>query len=116
MSETNGSGIQYPTLELGGKTYVVKFTRGALLYRLGRKGLSFEHLMNGANFATIIDFLHAALSGQYQGTEEDLADVVLNEGKTLEVGAALAEAVKKASPSDPNPAAEPAGQPAPPVQ
>lgn len=100
MSETNGSGIVYPTITLGGVQYVVKFTRGGMLYRLSKSNVSISDVMgSGArSFAANIDMLHAALFGQFNGTAEDLAELVLTEGKILEAGEAVIEALKKVSP------------------
>lgn len=98
MSE-NGTGIIYPTIELGGKFYTVKFTRGGLLYRLSRSGTSLSDLTSGSkNFASVIDVLHAALYGQYAGTAEDLAELVLSENKTGELSMVIGEALKKVFP------------------
>ena len=36
----NGTGVDYPTIELGGKTYTVKFSRG-MLYRMHKQGVVF---------------------------------------------------------------------------
>lgn len=96
--EQIGTGIEYPTLELGGRTYVVKFTRGGLMYRLNRSGASFQDLGGTRSFATYIDILHAAFFGQYDGTAEDLADLVIVEGKFATVCEAINDAIKKVFP------------------
>ena len=98
MSQTNGSGLQFPTLELGGVTYIVKFTRGGLLYRLNKAGASMADLGGQKSFAASIDLLHAALYGQFLGTPEELADLVLSEEKILQIGEVLGEALKKVFP------------------
>lgn len=105
MSDTNGTGIIYPTLELGGKTYIVKFSRGGILYRLSKSGTSLMDLTGGSkNFAAVIDVLHAALFSQFDGSQEDLAELVLAENKTAEVSAAIGEALKKVFPPTSAPA------------
>lgn len=98
MENTNGTGITYPTLELGGKTYTVKFSRGGMLYRLSKTGTNLADLKGQKSFATLVDVLHAALFGQYQGTSEELADLLLSEGKAMAAGEAVSEALKKAFP------------------
>ena len=35
------TGVDYPTIELGGKMYTVKFTRG-LLYQLDKQGIKVQ--------------------------------------------------------------------------
>lgn len=95
---TEDTGIIYPTIELGGTTYTVKFTRGGLLYRLEKSGTAIADCLNLASFAKAIDLLHAALWGQFKGTAEDLAEIVLNEGKIAAVSLVLTEALKKVSP------------------
>jgi len=111
MSQTNGSGLQFPTLELGGKTYIVKFTRGGLIYRLNKNGAELD-LYGPKRIAANIDLLHAALWGQFEGTAEGLADLVFAEDKLTLVGEILGEALKKVFPPTPKPAAAPADQPA----
>ena len=116
MSQTNGSGLEFPTLELGGKMYIVKFTRGGLLYRLNKNGAELN-LGGPKTISATVDLLYAALWNQFQGTPEDLADLVFGEEKMLLVGQVLGEALKKVFPPTPIPAAAPADQPAaPPVQ
>ena len=111
MSETNGSGLSFPTLELGGKLYVVKFTRGGLLYRLNKNGAELN-LGGPKSIAATIDLLYAALWNQFVGTEEQLADLVFTEDKMVLVGEILGDALKKVFPPTPTPAAVPADQPA----
>jgi len=116
MSDTNGTGVVYPTVELGGRIYVVKFTRGGILYRLSKAGVDLAALGTVHGFATIIDTLHAALFGQYVGDAESLAELVLAEDKAEQVGEAVSEALKKAFPPIQTPAAGPADQIAAPIQ
>jgi hypothetical protein len=108
MSELNGSGIIYPTIELGGVRYVIKFTRGGLLYRLSKGGVSFADLASNKSFSAVMDILHAALFGQYDRSAEDLADLVMSEGKFAEVSEVIQDAIKKVfPPTEAAPAAEP---------
>lgn len=95
----NGTGIIYPVIELGGIKYTVKFSRGGILYRLSKSGTSLADLTGGSkNFSAVIDVLHAALFSQFQGSAEDLAELVMTEGKTAEVAQAIGEALKKVFP------------------
>lgn len=98
MSEINGTGIEYPKIELGGKVYTVKFTRGGILYRLNKNGTSLSDLGGAKSFATLIDVFHAALHGQFKGTAEELAELVVSEEKIATVDSVVAEALKKAFP------------------
>ncbi len=95
---SNGTGIEFPTLELGGKTYTIKFTRGGFVYRLSKSGTDLNSLVKGRNFAAVMDVLFAALYGQFHGTVEDLAELVLVESKTAEVGLIVRDAIKKVFP------------------
>lgn len=112
---TNATGIEYPTLELGGKLYTVKFTRGGLMYRLNKAGTSLAALGSERSFSAYIDILHAALFGQYDGTPEDLAEIVMAEEKLPQLADAVNNAIKKAFPPSQAPAAGTAGLPAAPV-
>lgn len=98
VTGSNGTGIEYPTLELGGKKYTIKFTRGGFVYRLSKSGTDLESLVKGRNFAAVMDVLFAALWGQFDGSVEDLAELVLVESKTAEVGAIVRDAIKKVFP------------------
>ena len=83
MSELIGTGVEYPTVELGGKTYEIKFTR-ALIYRLDKAGINFAPTMTrqgavthtACAFGTIIDTLKMAIS--FDGTAEDLAELAFD--------------------------------------
>jgi hypothetical protein len=81
---TNGSGVDYPTIELGGKTYTVKFSRG-LLYRMSKLGVVFapqvvpnpndpSKKLIQMSFVQIVDVLHVAIG--FEGTHEELAELV----------------------------------------
>ena len=87
-----GSGVEYPTLEIDGKVYTIKFSR-ASFYRLDKAGFDlktlpnqfkewFPRIENGveipgqARFSVVIDVLHAAISKEFRGTAEDLAEVI----------------------------------------
>ncbi len=113
MANLNGTGIQYPTLELGGVTYTVKFSRGGILYRLSKSGTNLSDLRagSGKSFATVIDVLHAALFDQYMGDAESLAELVMSEDKIALASEVVSEALKKVFPPTPV-AAPPADQPA----
>lgn len=105
---TNGTGIVYPTIELGGKTYTVKFTRGGLLYRLSKSGTNIADLRNSPRYiSTLIECLHAALFDQFGGTPIELAELVYDEDKISLVDQVVAEALKKVFPSPTKAAVEP---------
>jgi len=80
MSVLNGTGITYPEIELGGKKYTVKFTRG-MIYRMGKAGVSFSPRLTGSpdaqlitmEFSQLIDVLHLAID--FPGTHEELAEL-----------------------------------------
>ncbi len=98
MGETNGTGIEYPTIELGGREYTVKFTRGGILYRLNKNGANLSDLGGSKSFATLVDVLHAALFGQFNGTTDELAELIVAEEKILAADHAVSEALKKVFP------------------
>ena len=119
MNELNGTGITYPTLELAGVTYTLKFTRGGMLYRLGKTGTSISDMNAGGTktIAAVVDVLHAALFGQFMGSPEDLANLLLEDlSKMREARAAIDIALGKVFPPSIIPAAATAGEVKPPVQ
>ena len=71
------TGVDYPTIELGGKTYEVKFTRG-LLYQLDKQGIKFnpQFANNSATcgLSAIVDTLRLAIG--FEGSSEELAELV----------------------------------------
>lgn len=98
-ADLSGSGIDFPTLELGGITYTIKFTRATILYRLSRAGVSFTDLQKrDRRFAALHDILFAAIQDQYEGTVESLVELIYAEGKGRLVDAAVAAAIKKVFP------------------
>ena len=111
----NGSPIDWPTLTLGGVTYTVRFTRGALLFKLSESGTTFADMSGAKAFASLVKGLHAGISPEFPGTPEQLADVLVNEGKVSEAKQAFDAALKKAFPTPPTKAAEAAEQPASPL-
>jgi hypothetical protein len=99
MNELNGTGVEHPTVTLGGKQYTVKFTRGSLAYRMSKLGVSFADLAPGPrNFSALVDIFYAALTPQFEGTPEEFAGVVLAEQKVLELDAIVGAAIKKVFP------------------
>lgn len=76
--DTNGSGIEYPTIELGGKTYTVKFT-GAAMWRMGKAGVAFrvthteDRQKLTTQFHNNVDVLYACID--FKGTIDELADL-----------------------------------------
>ena len=94
----NGTGVEYPTIELGGVNYTVKFSRG-MLYRMGKQGVSFSPKFPGEgkvsmDFSQIVDLL--CLATGFPGTHEDMAELVYE--KRNEAVAALMAAWGKAFP------------------
>lgn len=100
MSLNNGTGIQYPEIELGGKRYTVKFTRG-MLYRMGKLGVKFQPELVGGeqkqirmDFTNLVDVLHVAI--EFPGTHEELAELLYD--KRNDAVTALVEAWAKMLP------------------
>jgi len=111
MNELNGTGIDYPTLELGGTKYTLKVTRGAMVFRLSDAGINLSELSNGPRVvSTLIKVLHAAILDQYSGTPEQLCELVLSEDKMKEAGEAVRAALGKVFPTTQIPAAAAAGE------
>ena len=115
--ENNGSGIDFPTIELNGKTYTVKFSR-AMLYRMNKLGVVFAPQIVASptdpgkkavqmTFMQIVDVLHLATG--YEGSHEELAEAVFD--KRPEAIDKLMAAWGKAFPSPQVQLREPAGQP-----
>jgi hypothetical protein len=108
--EENGTGVEYPTIELGGKVYTVKFSR-KMLYRMGKQNVSFSPTFSSGSvsmpFAQVVDVLH--LATEFPGTQDDLAELVFD--KRNEAVTALMGAWGKAfPPAQTIPLREPAGQ------
>lgn len=99
MSTSNGTGAVYPTLELGGVTYALKFTRYSLLYRLSRRGIQIADRYDPVKgLAALFDIVHAIISDQFKGTAEDLATLAGEENKIAACRLALDEALVKVFP------------------
>jgi hypothetical protein len=106
MDALNGTGIIYPKIELDGKKYELKVSRGALLYDLSRNGVSIGEIHRGdfKSYAAVMDVLHAIIADQLAPgvfpTARSLAVYIQEEGtdKVKEVAAAVREAVGKAFP------------------
>jgi hypothetical protein len=98
----NGTGVVYPTIELGGVTYELRITRGALLYRISKNQVDMNDLGKDADprkrVAAVFDVLHAIIADKFQGSVEDLADVVIAEGKMKEATVGVLGAVGKVFP------------------
>ena len=107
--ENNGTGILYPTIELGGATFTLRFTRGALLYRLSRRGVTTADLnVPAKSFGALVEVLHATMEPQFLGTHEQLAEIMEAAGidKLRAYRAAVDEALGKVFPPIARPAAE----------
>jgi hypothetical protein len=72
----NGSGVSYPTVELGGVRYEVKFTR-ATMYRLDKEGIVFNPQFARSSatlkFSTIVDTLKLCIA--FDGSADELAEL-----------------------------------------
>ena len=108
-----GSGVEYPTLQIDGKTYTVKFTRAAI-YRLDKAGFDLRSLPTElkswfphkegddevpgrVRFSVMIDILHAILGRELRCTAEELAEMI-DPTRTPEVATALILAMSKMQP------------------
>ena len=118
MNETNGTGVEYPQLTLGGVTYTLKLTRGQLMYRFSKRNISMGLRVGQAGIAMLADQLHAMIQGAYFGSPEDLLEMILGEDKLKETANAVDEAIKKVFPPpiQAATAAAPADAPQAPVQ
>ena len=100
----NGTGIVYPTIEIEGKSYELKVSRGTLLYRLSARGVNLVDINRGdfKSYAAVMDVLFALIQDQgapYPNAEA-LAGAVqeLGSDKVREIGNAVRTAVGKAFP------------------
>jgi hypothetical protein len=84
------TGAEYPTIELGGKQYELKFTRG-LQYRLEKAGNAFNPVFTKTtstlSLANLIDTLHMMIG--FEGTHEELTEIAFD--KRDEISAKLIE-------------------------
>ena len=91
MDESTNTGTEYPTIELEGKTYEIKFTRAAM-YRLDNAGVTFAPRFTPKGYsvgiANLINTLHVVIG--FQGSHEDLAELAYD--KRDEIGGKLVEA------------------------
>jgi hypothetical protein len=111
------TGIDYPTLTFGGATYTLRFTRGAFLYRMSKKGIELSDLnVRVKSASVVVDILLIALEGQYAGTPEQLSETLLDENKWREARAAVDAALGKVFPTPTQPAAAAAGEGKPQLQ
>jgi hypothetical protein len=110
MSQLNGTGVTYPTIELGGVTYELKVTREAAIYRVGKNGLNFSDLNEQAKRpVAVADFMHVMMDPRFQGSAEDVFTLIMKEGKIGEATAAVFTALGKVFPSPIKTAAAVAG-------
>ena len=108
MDNTNGSGIQWPQITLGGVTYTLKVTKGSLTFRFSKYSIPFRRFGPTAG-AVLAEQLWAILLGQYFGSAESLFEMMFDENHLAAVAAAVDEAVGKVFP--PPTAAPVAAQP-----
>jgi hypothetical protein len=107
-NHTNHTGIEYPTIELGGKTYIVKFSRG-ILYRLGKAGVDIRTTRGLGDtinmpFTQLVDAYHVVIA--FEGTHEELAELLFD--KKGDALTKLILAVGKTLPAAPIKLQEPA--------
>ena len=107
MSELNGTGIEYPTITIGGKVYTVKLTRAAL-YRLGKAGIKINFQTAGDkalfDFSNLVDIFHLVCG--FAGTHEELAELLFDQRN--EFATVLMAALGKIKPLSPIKLQEPA--------
>jgi hypothetical protein len=90
VSLNKGTGSKYPTVTLGGVTYPVKVTREILLYRMIQKGIDFSNKNNRPKALEMIcETIHFLIADHFHGTVEDLAQLIIQENKIIECGAAI---------------------------
>jgi|GEM_PF-4151630 len=72
-------GVDYPTIELGGAPYTIKFTR-AMFYRMGKAGIQFNPVFNGntakIDFHVLVDVMKLAIG--FTGSADDLAELLFD--------------------------------------
>ena len=97
------TGIDYPEVEIGGRKFVIRFSRGATLYRLSKSGTDPKDLNNILKGpGALIDFIHAGISDQVETTPEALAELILSSPqKTAECRRAVDAALLKVFPPAP---------------
>jgi hypothetical protein len=87
-----GSGVDYPTIEIEGQQYTLKFSRGAM-YLLDKQGVDFRRLgrelqmwlprkevpgSGQVHLSGLVDVIHACLAEQFPGvTAARFADMLL---------------------------------------
>ncbi len=113
----NGTGVEHPTIELGGRVYTVRMERG-MLYDMAKLGIKYapkftpseENPAVGTismDLVQIVDMLH--LMTGFTGTHRQLTELVYD--KRSEAVSVIAEAWGKAFPlPQPLKLQEPAGQ------
>lgn len=91
MDEQKMTGIEYPKVELGGKSYEIKFTRAAL-YRLDDAGITFNPRFTQAGYtiglANLVKTLHVVIN--FEGSHEELAELAYDNRD--DIGAKLVDA------------------------
>ncbi|MGC2152632.1 MAG: hypothetical protein WA618_11350 [Terriglobales bacterium] len=106
MNEQKVTGVEYPTITLGGVKYLLRFTRGALLFRLSEMGVRLADRTDPIkSVATITKILSACLEPRFAGTFEELTELLLEEGKMREAGVVINDALGKVFPPTQVPAA-----------
>jgi hypothetical protein len=108
--DKNGSGVIYPTVELGGVMYTLRLTQGIARFRLSDAGLGALEFAGARQFASLCKALHILLDGQFPGSVDQLSELVHNENKLVQVDQAIGLAIKKAS-GPQNPATGEASKP-----
>lgn len=120
--DKTGSGVTtFPTIELGGQTYTLKFSRGAMQFGISKRGINTLDLNFPAKrFACSVELIHIVIEESFRvpflgpdgvqfkdaegnllsvgGTVKDLATLIVDEGKIDVCCAAIREALLKVFP------------------
>lgn len=93
------TGVDYPTIELGGKTYAIKWTRAAA-YDLSLAGVNLGGVVSAPGklsipFHQVVDGLYILIG--FEGTKHELAELV--HGKTQEAYDKMILSAGKIAPS-----------------
>ncbi len=100
MSINNGSGIDYPKITLAGVEYTLKFSRGTLLFRMSKEGVSLaDRSDHRKSVGATVQILRMVMTPEFAGTHEELTDILLDENKIGEASQALNVALGKVFPS-----------------
>ena len=93
------TGVDYPNIELGGATYTLKASRGALLFRWSELGIKLsDRLDPNRTVAVTVKMLSTMMTPKFEGSFEDLTDLILDEQKMGVASGAINVALGKVFP------------------